>query len=112
MMQALLGAVLASGFAATFADIIANSAEAGKVSPEITQALQSSFASASHVAAKYPDLQDAILEAAKRSLLAGSLAAYLIGGIAILFGAIGVVFGLPSKAKELELRARYTKENA
>lgn len=106
IMQALLGAVLAGGFAAAFSDIIVGSPEAGKVSADVTAALQSSFASAAHVASRYPEFHDDILEAARQSLLAGSLAAYLIGAIAIVIGAVVVWFGLPSRDAERSIRAR------
>lgn len=111
IMQALLGAVLAGGFASTFAEIIADSSEAGKVSAEVTSALQSSFASAAHVASQYPDLSDDIMEAARQSLVAGSLGAYLIGAVAIVIGAIVVWFGLPTHKKETALRQQYLREN-
>ncbi|HEY0279307.1 MAG TPA: MFS transporter [Solirubrobacterales bacterium] len=107
VMQALLGAVLAAGFAGKFVEIIAHSPEAGKVSPEITRALQSSFASAEHVASLYPKLEGPILEAARQSLLAGALEAYLIGAVAITVGVVIVWFGLPTHGEEEELRARY-----
>ncbi|MFB2583707.1 MFS transporter [Herbiconiux liukaitaii] len=107
IMQALLGAVLAGGFAASFARSIAESQEAGEVSAEVTAALQSSFASAARVAAQHPELEQQILEAARQSLVAGSLAAYLVGAVAILLGAVVVWFGLPSRTAEAALRERY-----
>jgi MFS transporter, DHA2 family, multidrug resistance protein len=112
LMQALLGAVLASGFAATFADIIARSPEAGKVSGEVTRALQASYASAAHVADQYPQLKAGILEAARQSLVDGALAAYLIGGVAIVLGAIVVRTALPSRDEELRLREEYAAADA
>lgn len=112
IMQALLGAMLAGGFAAAFADLIAGSDEAGKVSSDVTQALQASFASAAHVAQQNPDFADEIMEAARQSLVAGSFGAYLIGAIAIVIGAIVVWLGLPSKTREAELRERYAREDS
>ncbi|MFT4219569.1 MAG: MFS transporter [Microbacterium sp.] len=100
VMQALLGAVLASGFAAAFAARIAASPQAALVSDEVTHALQSSFASAAHVAAQHPRFSDEILDAAKASLLDGSVLAFLIGTGVILVGAIAVRVGLPSRAEE------------
>lgn len=107
VMQAFLGAVLAVGFAAAFARHIAESPQAGQVSAEVTMALQASYASAVHVASQYPSLQDAIIEAARQSLVSGALAAYLIGGIAIVVGAVVVWLGIPGHRRELELRETY-----
>lgn len=112
IMQALLGAVLAAGFASKFADLVAHSPQAGHVGEEVMRALQSSFASAAHVAEQYPHFAADIMAAARESLLDGSLAAYLIGAVAIAVGAAVVWFGLPSRAKEERLRTRYDDSDA
>lgn len=112
IMQALLGAILAAGFSARFLELIDGSSEAGHVSTEVTKALQSSFASAAHVAEQHPDLSGDILAAARESLLAGAWGAYLIGAVAIVLGGLIVWFGLPKKEHEEELRARYRAEDA
>ncbi|MCB0870039.1 MAG: MFS transporter [Solirubrobacterales bacterium] len=112
IMQALLGALLASGFATKFADILKGSGEKNEISGEVTRALQASFASAEHVASQYPREADAILEAARQSLVSGALAAYLIGGVTILIGLAVVRFALPGKERELELREQYKREDA
>lgn len=114
VMQALLGAVLATGFATAFARLVAASPEAGQVPDSLMVTLQSSFASAANVAQQpeYAAFADQIMQAARESLLEGSLAAYLIGGIAILLGLIIVWFGLPSSHKEVELREQYARETA
>lgn len=105
VMQALLGAVLASGFAAVFARQIAASPEASSVSTQVTEALQSSFALAAHVATQYPEYSDQIMEGARTSLLDGSLLAFVIGAGVILLGAIAVRIGLPNRDRERELMA-------
>lgn len=110
IMQSLLGAILAAGFAGKFADIIAQSGSSNEVSADVTRALQSSFASAEHVASQHPDLKDQILEAARQSLLAGALEAYLVGAVAILVGLAVVWFGVPSREVENELRESYRQQ--
>ncbi|PJJ65538.1 MFS transporter [Compostimonas suwonensis] len=112
IMQALLGAVLAGGFATAFADVLTSSGAASSIGPDVTRALQASFASAAHVATQYPQYSDDILEAARQSLVAGSLGAYLIGAVAIVIGAVVVWFGLPSRQKEAELRESYTRADS
>ncbi len=109
IMQALLGAVLAGGFAGEFRNIIRSSGAEHHISHEVTRALQASFASAEHVATGFPRFSGDILEAARQSLLAGSLEAYLIGAVAILGGFAVVWFGLPSGDREAELREDYAK---
>lgn len=111
LMQALLGAVLATGFAGSFGDRIANSGEASSISDTVTRALQASFGSALHVAEQYPKYHDAILEAARQSLVSGALAAYLIGAIMIVAGIVLVVFALPSRAREADLSEQYSRED-
>lgn len=103
VMQALLGAVLASGFTAAISAKISASPEAGTISDQVTHALQSSFPSAVQVAQHYPRYTDEILEAARASLLDGSLVAFLIGTVVILAGAIAVRMGLPNREQELSL---------
>jgi MFS transporter, DHA2 family, multidrug resistance protein len=110
VMQALLGAILAVGFADAFADLIAGSSEAGIVTADVTRALQASFASAAHVADQYPQFAGDILEAARQSLLAGAWGAYLVGAVAIVLGALVVWFGLPSRQREDDLRAAYARD--
>jgi DHA2 family multidrug resistance protein-like MFS transporter len=112
IMQALLGAILASGFAAAFGRQIAASGEASTISDSITAALQASYASALHVADQYPAYRDDILAAAAQSLVAGALAAYLVGAIAIALGAALVLFCLPAHTREHELLAEYEAQDA
>lgn len=112
VMQALLGAILAAGFAVSFGRQIAASSEASEVSDDVTRALQSSYGSALHVADQYPQYRTEILEGATQSLLSGAWGAYLVGAIAVVVGAFVVGFGLPSFAKEKELVAQYTRDDA
>lgn len=102
IMQSLLGAVLASGFATAAATLISDSSRASEVTNDMMLALQSSFASAAHVASQNPDVADNILEGARQALVYGSFSAFLIGAGAVLLGFIIVIFAVPSLAKERE----------
>ena len=112
IMQALLGAILATGFAAAFARSIAASPQASQISDSVTTALQASFASALHVADQYPQYKDEILAAASHSLVSGALFAYLVGAIAIALGAGLVAFFLPPHSRERELVSLYETQDA
>jgi hypothetical protein len=111
IMQALLGAILAGGFAASFRRQIAASANAAGVSDSVTQALQASYASALRVAGQYPQYHDEIVAAATQSLVSGAWAAYLVGAIAIAVGTAVVAIFLPSFSAEDELVASYARED-
>lgn len=110
VMQALLGAILALGFSSAIGARIDQTGQADAIGTDITRALRSSFASAAQVADQFPQYRDAILEAARQSLVDGALAAYLVGGLSILCGAILVVTLLPSNAREKELLAGYAAD--
>ena len=112
IMQGVLGAILAAGFAHAFGRLISESSEASSVTDQVTAALQASYASALHVADQYPQYKDQIVEAAQRSLETGAIAAYAVGAIAIAIGAAVVWFFMPKKAEELELIAAYEKADA
>lgn len=103
VMQALLGAILASGFAAAFGRLISASPQAAQITSETTAALQASYASALHVADQYPQYRDQIIAGARESLLHGALGAYVVGAIAIAAGAAVVGFLLPSRRRERDL---------
>ncbi len=107
IMQGVLGAILAAGFARSFGALIAESGEASSISAQVTAALQSSYASALQVADQNPQYKDQILQAAQQSLEAGSIAAYAVGAIAIALGAAVVWIFLPGHAKEVDLVASY-----
>lgn len=106
VMQALLGAVLASGFAAAISSRIASSSDAASVSAQVTHALQSSFSSAAQVASEHPRYSDEILDAARTSLLDGSILAFLIGTGVIVVGAVAVRLGLPGREEERRIGER------
>lgn len=111
VIQAILGAILAAGFARSFAQLIADSGQAAAIGSEVTDALQSSFGSALHVAEQYPQYHDQIVQAARMSLEQGALGAYLVGAIAIVVGAVLVVVLLPGRERELALQRSYVAED-
>ncbi|WP_292711241.1 MFS transporter [Microbacterium sp. 67-17] len=112
VMQGVLGAILAAGFAHAFGKLISESSEASSISDQVTAALQASYASALHVADQYPQYKDQIIQAAQQSLETGAIAAYAVGAVAIAIGAAVVWIFLPKKSKELELVASYEKVDA
>ncbi len=112
IMQAVLGAILAAGFAASFRHQIAATGEADKISADITHALLASYASALHVADQYPQYKAQIVAAATQSMVTGAWMAYLVGAIAIVIGTVVVAVFLPSYAREQELIAEYARADA
>ncbi len=111
IMQAILGAILAGGFAVSFRHAIKASPQADLVSDSVTRALQASYASALHVAEQYPQFKDEILAAATRSLVNGAWAAYLVGAIAIIIGTIVIAVFLPSYEQEKRLVEDYARQD-
>lgn len=109
IMQSILGAILAAGFAASFRHQIAEAGVTSKISDSVTGALQASYASALHVADQYPQYKPQIVEAATQSLVTGAWAAYLVGAVAIVIGTVVVAVFLPSHADERKLVADYAK---
>lgn len=112
IMQGVLGAILAAGFAQAFAKLIDDSGQAANISAQVTAALQASYASALQVADQYPQYKDQIIQAAQQSLETGAIAAYAFGAVAIAIGAAVIWFFLPKKQKELELVESYAAEDA
>jgi hypothetical protein len=105
IMQSILGALLAGGYAA------AMSAQIGAASQQITQSVQAqltkSFASAEAVGAQYPQYASQITAAAKAAFLDGDQWAYVAGIVAILLGAALVAFMFPKRDDEERLLAQY-----
>ncbi len=112
IMQSILGALLAAGYASAFAAQIASSPEADSVSKSTQSALTQSFSSAEALASRYPDQASAITAAAKSSFLDGADWAYGAGIIAILIGAVIVFFCFPRKEEEARLLAEYQATDA
>ncbi len=112
IMQAILGAILASGFAHAFGKLISASPQASSINAEVSAALQASFASAEHVADQYPQYKDQIMQAAQESLATGAITAAAVGALVIAIGAAVVWNFLPNKKDELALVASYEKADA
>jgi MFS transporter, DHA2 family, multidrug resistance protein len=110
IMQSIFGALLAAGYAEA-----ANAAVSGTSNPAVTQSVQSqltkSFAGAESIAAQYPQYANQITAAAKASFLQGDQWAYLAGIIAVLLGAALVFFLFPRKEDEVEMLARFKRED-
>ncbi len=109
IMQSILGALLAAGYAA------AMSAQAGAAPEQITDSVQAeltkSFASAEAVGAQYPQYATQITSAAKAAFLQGDQWAYIAGIVAILLGAILVRTRFPNRLDEERLLVEYQRED-
>ena len=111
IMQSILGALLAAGYATAFAKQIAASPNANTVSTSVEGQLTKSFASAANTAQQYPQYAQQITSAAKTSFVDGANWAYTAGIIAILLGAALVFFMFPKHDGEVELLAEYHTED-
>src|SRR5947209_5207509 len=105
IMQSILGALLAAGYATAFTKQIAASPNASKVSTSVEAQLTKSFSSAANTAHQYPQYAKQITSAAKTSFVDGANWAYTAGIIAIVVGAALVYFLFPDRDGEIELLA-------
>lgn len=112
VMQSLLGAILAGGFAAEFAKQIAKSPDATQVTQKVSDQLQSSFSSAAEVAKSFPQYADQIMAAAKLSFFNGSQLAFGTAMVLVLIGAALVFVMMPKQAAEEAKSAEYQAEDA
>ena len=111
IMQSILGALLAAGYASAFTKAIAGSPDASQVSENVESALTKSFASAATTAEQYPNYAQEIIAAAKQSFLDGADWAYTAGIVAIVLGAALVFFMFPGYRRERELLEQYHEED-
>jgi MFS family permease len=111
IMQSILGALLAAGYASAFAKKIAGAPNAQQISTSIQNQLEKSFAGAVEIAKQYPQYSDAIISAAKTSFLSGADWAYAAGILAILIGAALVFFAFPRKADETRMLQGFQDED-
>jgi MFS transporter, DHA2 family, multidrug resistance protein len=111
LMQSILGAILAIGYAAGMATALAGSPDALQVPASVTSSLEMSYAGAQTVAAQYPKYAAQIASAAKCAFLAGDTYSYLAGIMAVLIGAVLVMVFFPKLDKERELLAAYHAED-
>src|SRR5262249_6631525 len=83
IMQSILGALLAAGYASAFSGKIAASPQAKDISDATQNELVKSFSSAQALAQQHPSQASAITSAAKASFLDGADWAYTAGIVAI-----------------------------
>ena len=105
IMQSILGALLAAGYAAAMTAQI--NAAPQSINDSVQSQLTKSFSSAEAVGAQYPQYATQITAAAKASFLQGDDWAYLAGIVAIALGAVLVFFMFPKKDDEQQLLADY-----
>ncbi len=111
IMQSILGALLAAGYATAFTKQITASPNADQVSSNVEAQLTKSFSSAANTASQYPQYAKQITNAAKTSFVDGANWAYTAGIVAILLGAALVFFFFPKHERELELLDEYHAED-
>jgi MFS transporter, DHA2 family, multidrug resistance protein len=111
IMQSILGALLAAGYAGAVSSAIASAPNKQEISDGVQAQLTKSFSSAEATAQQYPDYASAITAAAKESFLDGADWAYLAGIIAILLGAALVFLRFPPKKTEDQLLTQYHQED-
>jgi hypothetical protein len=107
IMQSILGALLAAGYASAFTKLIANAPNGAQVSDDVESQLTKSFASAANIAEQYPQYSKQIVSAARTSFVDGADWAYVAGVVAVLLGGTLVWFLFPRKQHEDELIAQY-----
>lgn len=110
LMQSIMGAFLALGYAAAMATAIAATPDSSQAPASVSSAMTMSFAGAQSVATQYPQYASQITAAAKSSFLAGDTYAYMTGIIAILIGAFLVFRFFPRSDQERELLLNYHQE--
>jgi hypothetical protein len=111
IMQSILGALLAAGYATAFTKQITASPNAGQVSSDVEAQLTKSFSSAANTASQYPQYAKQITSAAKSSFVDGANWAYTAGIVAILLGAALVFLMFPKHDGEVQLLAEYHDED-
>ncbi len=107
IMQSILGALLAAGYASAATAAIGASPNKNKASAGVQSELTKSFSGAQEIAKQYPQYSKGIISAAKSSFLHGANWAYAAGIIAVLLGATLVFFMFPRHKQEAELLASY-----
>jgi MFS transporter, DHA2 family, multidrug resistance protein len=111
IMQSILGALLAAGYATAISAAIAKAPNKQQITSSVQNELTKSFSSAADFAKQFPQYASQITAGAKASFLAGDQWAFAAGIIAILAGAALVFFMFPKKRPEQDLLARYQAED-
>jgi MFS transporter, DHA2 family, multidrug resistance protein len=112
IMQSILGALLAGGYAVAIGAAIAGAPNQQEITESVHSELTKSFSSAEATAQQYPQYADQITAAAKSSFLDGADWAYTAAIVAVLLGATIVFFLFPKKDEEERLLAQYREEDA
>ena len=111
IMQSILGALLAAGYAASITARIGSAPSKQQITTSVQGQLTKSFASAEGLAARYPQYSRQITAAAKDSFLHGDHWAYAAGILAVLLGATLVFFMFPRRAPEMSMLAGYRDQD-
>jgi EmrB/QacA subfamily drug resistance transporter len=112
IMQSILGALLAGGYATAINAAIAGAPNQQEITQSVQSELTKSFSSAEATAQQYPQYADQITAAAKTAFLDGADWAYGAAIVAVLLGATVVFFLFPKKDEEERLLAQYREEDA
>jgi DHA2 family multidrug resistance protein-like MFS transporter len=105
IMQSVFGALLTAGYASAAAAEIAASGK--HVSSNVQGELTKSFSSAANLAKQFPAQADQIINGAKTAFLKGDQWTYAAGIIAVVLGALLVVWKFPNRDDERRLLADY-----
>jgi MFS transporter, DHA2 family, multidrug resistance protein len=111
IMQSILGALLAAGYATAFTKQIASSPNSSQITDSVSNQLTKSFSSAANTAQQYPQYSKQIIAAARTSFVDGADWAYVAGIVAILLGAALVFLMFPKRDREEQLLAGYAEED-
>ncbi len=109
IMQSVFGALLTAGYAAAITSSIATAPQ--QITDSVQAELTKSFSSAADVAQGYPQYSEQIIAAARAAFLDGDDWAYTAGLLAVLAGAVLVWFAFPRHDSELQLLAKYQRED-
>jgi hypothetical protein len=112
IMQSILGALLAAGYAAAVGAAIAGAPNQQEITTSVQSELTKSFSSAEATAQQYPQYADQITAAAKTAFLDGADWAYAAAMIAVVLGAILVYFLFPRRDEEKRLLIQYHEQDA
>ena len=112
IVQSIFGALLTAGYAAAAGSAIASAPNEKQITDSVQNQLTKSFAGAEETAQEYPQYASQITSAAKTSFLQGDQWAYTAGVVAVLLGAVLVLFFFPRKDEEQRLLASYAAEDA
>jgi DHA2 family multidrug resistance protein-like MFS transporter len=110
IIQSIMGAFLAAGYAAAAGAAI--TASGTNVTTSVENELTKSFSSAADVAQQYPQYAGKIIAGAKTSFIQGQHWAYLARIIAVLLGAAVMHWFFPNRDKETELLTQYDADSA